>query len=181
MGHSTLSDHLHSQDLGKRTLAAEFLSRSSAPAIIKELLGSLNSRNRYVATRAAWGLSLMSPELALPYLAKALVSSETTVIERAAWALGRVDDPRARRILIEGLAHPRAEVRQGAAGGLWRAACGGYRSEEAIESLRNIVGRDNGIAAIVLGYMLRPEPLPVEAKTPAQDSVFALAGGEWIR
>lgn len=176
--------HLYGRDISTRKRAAAALHRGGGLADARQLFESLKDRNRRVAIRAAWGLSLLPPSVSLPLLAGTLKPGRVDEVELAAWALGSMRNAVARDLLVESLRHRSRVVRQAAAGGLWRWAVAGYRSEGAIRALRAMQGEDNGAAAIVLRHMLgAPRRFRVldDFSKGRRGSVFERYGGAWIR
>lgn len=175
---NAVREHLYSQELPVRERAAEALGRTKSVGAVLALLSALDDRNRYVAIRAAWGLSLISSDVALPYLAKALDAPQPAVVERAAWALGRMDRA-ARRVLVAALEHSSPIVRKSAAAGLWRHACMGFKSKKVERLLTAMLEGDLGHAAITLKRMQSPKDPPY--RYPPQSSFFQRKGGARIR
>jgi len=174
----TIQDHLYSQDESRREHAASSLSRCNSRAVVKQLLAALNDQNRYVAIRAAFGLSIMKPALVVPYLSKALLGQDPDRIKQAAWALGRIRNPKARRVLIAALENRRKIVRYQAAAGLWRYAHQ-LRSKKAEHLLTRMLDGDNGSAALTLRRMQRPSRA-IKVRQP-HATVFNRMGGDFIR
>jgi hypothetical protein len=174
-----IRDHLYSQEQSRRELAAYLLSKNNAEAVVKVLIEALRNPNRYVATRAAWGLALMRPALVVPYLERVLRGRDLASAQQAAWALGRIRNPKARRVLVAALENRRKIVRYQAASGLWRHAVGGYRSLKAEELLIGMLPEDTGAAAMTLRRMKMSKRPPKVRRQ--RGTVFHRMGGGFIR
>lgn len=182
----SIQDHLYSQDDSLRELAAEFLSKTNSHLAAKQLVAELKNTDRYVAIRAAWGLSLMKPSLVVPHLVRALHGRDLDRLKQAAWALGRMESLKARRVLVSALKHRRRAVREHSAGALWQHALIGYKSKKVEGLLLGMLKGDRGHAALTLSRILknhrraggeRPDRRPGLSKA----SVFQRMGGAWIR
>ena len=183
----SVREHLYAQDQALREKAAKSLSRTGSRRIVAQLLGSLEDQDRYVAIRAAWGLSLMKPALVIPYLARALNGrAPAAVVKQASWAMGRMNISKARRVLIAALKHPRRLIRVQAAGALWRTALDGFRNRRVEKTLIGLLKGDRGHVALTLSHMLRSRTRTTRVRTGRQHrgstaNVFQRMGGSFIR
>ncbi|HAZ07637.1 MAG TPA: hypothetical protein DCZ01_03725 [Elusimicrobia bacterium] len=171
-------EHLYSKDLPIRERAAEVLGRTKSIEAVLALLAALKSQNRYVATRAAWGLSLISAEVVLPYLAQALDTPQEAVVELVAWALGRMGRA-ARQVLVVALEHRCPFVRRAAGAGLWQHAVRGYKSKKVEQLLSGMLQGDRGHVALTLRHMREQRLAP--KGTPSSAIFFDRMGGKFIR
>lgn len=182
----SIQDHLYSQDGSLRELAAEFLSKTNSRLVAKQLIAELRNADRYVAIRAAWGLSLMKPSLVVPHLKRTLHGRDLDRLKQAAWALGRMESLKARRVLVAALKHRRRTVREHAAGALWRTALDGFTSVKVEQDLVRILKRDRGQVALTLRHMLKSRACRngvrgARKQLCSKANVFQRMGGAWIR
>lgn len=174
-----VSNHLFTQDQRLREEAAETLRKNESPEVLAQLLAALKSSQRYISTRAAWGLSCMSPALVVPILEEELHGQDPACVELAAWALGRIRNAGARRVLVAALEDKRKHVKYRAAGGLWRPAMQGFKSKKAERLLAGMLKDDNGSAGIVLQRMRRTRKAPKARRR--RGTFFKRMGGDFIR
>jgi len=141
--------HLYSQDCRVREMAAEFLSKTNSANVARALAAELANKDRYVAIRAAWGLTLMKPEVSLPLLIKALRNSDTDICKNAGWALRRVRSPRSEKALAAALKDRNPVVRSEAASSLHDKAIA--INPEVQKALIKMLEHDKGGVTLTLG------------------------------
>ena len=145
----TIHDHLYSQDCLIREMAAEFLAKTNSENVARLLAIELGNKDRYVAIRAAWGLTLMKTEISLPILMKALKDTNPDVCRQSGWALGRVGGVRAQKELGAALKDENPVVQREAASALRGKAIALHPKVQT--ALIKMLEHDNGAATITLG------------------------------
>ncbi|NLH39376.1 MAG: HEAT repeat domain-containing protein [Elusimicrobia bacterium] len=142
-------DHLYSQNCLLREMAAEFLSKTNSVDVAKGLLAELTNKDRFIASRAAWGLTLMKERISVPLLIKALRSSNPNICREAGWALKRTTSMRADKALSEALKDRNPIVQQSAAFGLCGKAIA--KNAKVQRTLIKMLKGDKGNITITLG------------------------------
>lgn len=144
-----IHSHLYSQDCRAREMAAELLSKTNSANVARMLAAELPNKDRYVAIRAAWGLTLVKPEISLPLLIKALKNSDPDICKNAGWALRRVRSPRAEKALAAALKDRNPVVRCEAASSLHDKAIA--MNPEVQTALIEMLEHDKGGVTLTLG------------------------------
>ncbi|MFA6434826.1 MAG: HEAT repeat domain-containing protein [Elusimicrobiales bacterium] len=144
-----IHNHLYSQNCCDREKAAEFLAKTDSANVATALAAELANKDRYIAIRAAWGLTLMNPEISLPPLIKALRNTNPDICKQAGWALHHIGNPKAGKALAAALKDPNPIVQREAASALRGKAIA--LTPEVQTSLVKLLERDKGAATITLG------------------------------
>lgn len=145
-----IQDHLYSQNCLFREKAAAFLSGTNSAGVAERLISEFTHRDRFVALRAAWGLTLMKEKLSLPPLIKALRSSTPEVCRQGAWALNRIKSSRAEKALAAALNDRNPAVQKEASSALYGKAIA--KTLKVQKALIKMLQSDKGCATITLGH-----------------------------
>lgn len=144
-----IHNHLYSQNCCVRETAAEFLAKSNSKNIARLLAIELGNKDRYVAIRAAWGLSLMKTEISLPILMKALKGTDPDISRQSGWALNHIGGAREQKELGAALKDGNPVVQREAASALRGKAIALHPNVQT--ALIKMLGQDKGQATMTLG------------------------------
>ena len=161
--------HLYSQDCLARERAADFLCKCNSVSVAKELAAQLANKDRFVAIRAAWGLSLMKEKLSQPSVIKALYDSNPDVRRNAGWALRRMKSSKAEKALAAAFKSRDPEIQKEAAFAMHGK--GIANDAKVQEKLIELLSKDNGGVTLTLGGSVTKKALDALASA-LKDKTF---------
>lgn len=171
--------HLYSQNCVLREKAAEFISKTNSTDIAKKLVKELSNYDRFVAIRAAFGLSLMKENISLPLLKIALMDPETC--ENAILALRLIKSHKSEKIIAKALKSKNPLIRNYAVRGITDKPIS--KTPEVQKTLINMLDYDDkGSVTLALGGIKSKKVLDILAKAikkknfkPKAQAIYCLA------